>query len=318
MELTGSVMFAVNGTVSKLVLETGVDAPQLTTIRATGAALGLFVLVLVTGPRRLRVRPRELGTLATYGVCGFFLVPMLYFVAIGRLPVGIGLLFEYTAPLLVALWMRFVQGHAVKPRLWVGQVASLVGLACVAEIWGELRLDGLGIAAALAAACLLAVYYLLSASGVTRRDPTSLTMYAYAFSAVAGALVRPLWSFDFHRLGGSSHGVPVWLLTTYIIVGGSILPYLLLAGAMRHLPPTSVGILGMIEPVTATAVAWLVLGERLDVSQLAGGALILIGVTLAETARIKPSNSYRTGESAPNLEDQSAATLTPSIHDTLQ
>ena len=56
---------------------------------------------------------------------------------------------------------------------------------------------------------------------------------------------------------------------------------------MRHLPATSVGILGMVEPVIAAAVAWVTLGagEALNAAQLGGGLLVLAGVTLAETAR---------------------------------
>src|SRR5258705_11575 len=145
MVIAGSILFAVNGTVSKLAGATGIDAPQLTALRATGAAVGLFALALVLRPAGLRITRREVPMLIAYGLAGFFLVPMLYFVAISRMPVGIGLLFEYTAPVLVAVWARFVQGHAVRPRLWLGLAASLVGLACVAEIWGRLRLDPVGV-----------------------------------------------------------------------------------------------------------------------------------------------------------------------------
>ena len=86
--------------------------------------------------------------LIVFGLSGFFLVPMLYFVAISRLPVGIGLLFEYMAPLFVALWVRFGERQPVKPRLWVGLGLCLGGLACVAEIWsGSLTLDVIGVIA---------------------------------------------------------------------------------------------------------------------------------------------------------------------------
>jgi drug/metabolite transporter (DMT)-like permease len=285
MILAGSTLFAANGTVSKLVLQSGLDPLQLTTIRATGAVLGLFLLTLVVDRRRLRLTRRELPLLLAYGLAGFFLVPVLYFVAISRLPVGIGLLFEYTAPLLVALWARFVQRRTVKPRLWVGLALSLIGLACVAEIWGDLRLDRLGIAAGLVSAAMLAAYYLLGARGVAERDTLSLTGWAFAVSAVAGAVVRPWWNFDTGSLTVQSRGLPVWLLLIYVIVLGSIVPYLLIAGSLRHLPATSVGIIGMVEPILAATVAWLALEEHLNVAQLAGGALVLAGVALAETAR---------------------------------
>lgn len=289
MTVTGGVFFAVNGTVSKLVLRAGLEPAQLTALRAGGAFAGLLVLSLATRPggRRLAVTRRELPLLAGYGVAGFFLVPLLYFVAISRLPVGIALLFEYTAPLLVALWARFGRRQPVRPRLWGGLALSLIGLACVAEVWGDLRLNAAGVLAGFAAAVGLALYYLLGAHGVRQRDTVSLNTWAFGFAAVAGLCTQAsARARDWSALGATSHGVPVWLLCCYVVVLGSIVPYLLVAAALRHLPATSVGIVGMVEPVIAAAVAWLTLGESLTATQLAGGALILVGVGLAETARV--------------------------------
>jgi drug/metabolite transporter (DMT)-like permease/prolyl-tRNA editing enzyme YbaK/EbsC (Cys-tRNA(Pro) deacylase) len=290
MVLGSGLLFAVNGTVSKLVLQSGISAPQLTLIRATGAFTGLLALSLVLspGPRRLTVTRRELPLIAGVGLTGFFLVPMLYFVAIARLPVGIALLFEYTAPLLVALWARFGQRQRVRPRLWGGLMLSLAGLACVVEVWGAPRLDGLGVLAGIGAAVLLALYYLLGAHGVRRRDTLSLTTWAFGASAVAGLLTRALlggpgWAPLTASTGG---GIPIALLCAYVVVLGSIAPYLLVAGGLRQLPATSVGIIGMVEPVVASAVAWIALGEALNLAQLVGGGLVLSGVALAETARI--------------------------------
>jgi drug/metabolite transporter (DMT)-like permease len=279
--VASGALFAVNGTVSKLLLRDGFDPPRLTQLRATGAFLGLLVLTLVVrpGPRRLAVSRRELPMLAGYGLAGFFLVPMLYFVAISRLPVGIALLFEYTAPLLVALWARFGQHQRVRPRLWAGLALSLLGLAAVAEFWGDFRLNGIGLLAGTGAAVLLAFYYVLGARGVAGRDPLSLTWWAFGMAALASAVVQPWWTFPYGLLGRT------WPLVLYLVCAGSIASYLLVAAALRHLPATSVGIIGMVEPVIASAVAWLALDERLDGAELAGGALILVGVALAETAR---------------------------------
>lgn len=293
MVVGSGVLFAVNGTVSKLVLRAGIEAPQLTLLRAAGAFAGLLVLSLAwrPGARRLAVTRHELPLLIGYGVTGFFLVPMFYFVAISRMPVGIALLFEYTAPLLVALWARFGQHQRVRSRLWAGLALSLAGLACVAEVWGDLKLDGLGVLAGLGAAVLLAFYYVLGAHGVQRRDTLSLTTWAFGASAVTGLLLRAVTAGTggWEPLRGSTgEGVPVALLCGYVILLGSIAPYLFVAAALRHLPATSAGIIGMVEPVMAAGIAWLTLGagEALNAAQLAGGALVLAGVALAETARI--------------------------------
>jgi len=292
-----ALFFAVNGTVAKVILHSGIEARDLTTFRALGSCIGLVIIgaLLRPGIRRFRITRGELPMLIVYGVAGFFAVPVLYFVTISRLPIGIGLLFEFTAPLFVALWARFGQGQRVRGRLWVGLGLSLAGLACVAEIWGDLRLDGIGVLAGFAAAVLLAVYYVLGARSVASRDSISLTGWAFGISAVAGFATRaftgaltgsgmaPDWSTLAGTTGG---GTPIWLLAIYLLILGTIVPYVLIVGSLRHLPPTSVGIVGMTEPVLAGAFAWIMLGEALNAAQLAGGLLLLFGVGLAETARV--------------------------------
>jgi drug/metabolite transporter (DMT)-like permease len=287
MVVAAATTFALNGTVSKLLIQGGFDPPQLTTFRATGAFLGLLAFILATqGSRPLKASRRELPRLIIFGLVGFFLVPMLYFVAISRLPVGIGLLFEFTAPAFVALWVRFGEHQQVRRRLWVGLGLCLAGLASVTQIWaGELSLDGLGILAGLTSAVLLAMYYVLGSKTVAIRDPMSLTCWAFGVSAVAGAVVRPWWNFDAGLLLRSSGGYPMWMLALYLIIFGTIVPYLLITYSMRHLPPTSVGIIGMTEVVLASAFAWVLLSENLNPAQVIGGSILVSGVILAETAR---------------------------------
>jgi len=291
MVIAGAVLFAVNGTVSKLILQAGIASQQLTLLRAAGAVTTLLVLsvALRPGPRRLAITRRELPLLIAYGLTGFFAVPMLYFVAIARLPVGIALLFEYTAPLFVALWARFAQHQRVRRRLWIGLALSLAGLGCVAEVWGDLRLDGWGVLAGLGAAVLLASYYILGARGIRQRDTLSLTTWAFGVSAVAGLLTRAAiaGTGGWEPLATTSNGAPVPLLCAYLVIGGSVVPYLLGAAALRHLPATSVSIVSMVEPVLAATVAWVALGasEVLNAAQITGGVLVLVGVALAETAR---------------------------------
>src|SRR5690606_9028109 len=92
MVVAAATVWGLNGTVSKLLMRGGFDPPQLTTFRAAGAFLVLLLLVLATrGPRPLAAPLREFPRLVTYGLLGVFGVPLLYFVAISRLPVGIGL-----------------------------------------------------------------------------------------------------------------------------------------------------------------------------------------------------------------------------------
>ena len=94
-------------------------------------------------------RPREIVRLVGFGITGVALVQWFYFVAIARLPVGIALMLQFTAPVLVALWVRFVYREPVRSRIWLGIACSLGGLALVAEVWSGLALDGIGVLAGL-------------------------------------------------------------------------------------------------------------------------------------------------------------------------
>src|SRR5438128_8888567 len=122
-------LWAVNGTVSKVILASGVSSLRLSQVRMTGALLGFVLVLLLTAPDRLRVRRRELPFLAVWGIGGLAFVQWFYFLAIHRLAIGIALLIEYIAPLLVALWARYVFHERVRRRIWLALALPLAGPA---------------------------------------------------------------------------------------------------------------------------------------------------------------------------------------------
>ncbi|WP_091544177.1 DMT family transporter [Modestobacter sp. DSM 44400] len=285
-------LFAVNGTVSTLALEAGIEAPRLTALRCTGAALGLVLVLAVASPGRLRISWREVPFVAVFGVVGVALTQFLYYVAIGRLPVGIALVFEMTAPVFIALYVWLVRRERVRNRLWLALGLSLSGLVLVAQVWqGGGSLDPLGVAAGLTAALCLAAYYLLGERGTAVRDPVTLTTWSFVAAAVFWAVAAPWWQFDAGMLGRTAPvslgglELPVWALVGWIVVLGAAVPFWLSLAALRHLPPTTAGIVATVEPVIASIVAWLWVEQVLTGWQIAGGVVVLAGIVLAQTAR---------------------------------
>jgi drug/metabolite transporter (DMT)-like permease len=288
-------LFAVNGTVSTLALQAGLPAARLTALRCLGAAVGLLALLLLVSPGRLRVSAREIPFLAVFGVVGVALTQWLYYVAIGRMPVGIALVFEMTAPVLIALYVWLVRREVVRRRLWVALGLSLSGLVFVAEVWQDGgSLDGLGVLAGLAAAVCLATYYLMGERGTHTRDPVALTCWSFVAAGLFWSVVQPWWQFDAGVLAEpvpvsiGSLRFPLWLLVTWIVVMGAIVPFWLSITALRHLPPTTAGLVATVEPVLASVVAWLWLEQVLSGWQVLGGLVVLTGIALAQTARSEP------------------------------
>jgi drug/metabolite transporter (DMT)-like permease len=293
MVVAASCLFGVNGTVSKIVLASGLSSFRLTEARCAGAFAGLLAIVAAAWPRRLRSSARELAFLACFGVFGVAFVQLFFFLAVHRLDVGVALVIQYLAPLLVALWARFVAKEHVRRRIWVALALTLAGLSLVVDLWRGVSLDELGVGFALAGAGAYAVYLLLAEHSLATRDPASLLCFGFLAASVFWAIVQPWWSFPFETASSrvSLHGnlsslhLPVWALVTWVVVAGTIAPFLLIIGALRHLPATRVGLIAMLEPVIGTLVAFAWLDERLGAEQLAGGAVVLTGILLAQTAR---------------------------------
>ena len=290
--IAAAALFAVNGNVSKVVLLSGISSFELVSVRSAGTALILLGMTALRSPAAFRVGWRELGFLALYGVTGIAMVQWLYFVALQRMPVGIALLFEYTAPLMVALWVRFVQNQPVKSRLWLGLACALGGLALVAQFWKGMTLDPIGLVSAVGAGAALACYYLMGEHGQRERDPISLMAFSFGFSAILWAVVSPWWAFPFARLthtidlpGALPGSVPLGVMVAWIVVLGTVAPFMLVLLAVGRLGPARVGLIGMLEPVGAGIIAWVLLGESLNTVQVAGSLIVLVGIVLAETAR---------------------------------
>lgn len=284
---------------SKLALEDGLTALRLVEVRSVGSAVLLVLLVAVTRPRTLKVTWGDLGFLVVAGVVGIGLVQWLYFVAIARLPVGIALLVEYLAPIMVLLWVCLVQHEKVRTRLWAALGLALAGLAVVVQVWRGLLLDGLGLLAALGAAVALAAYYLTGEKGLATRDELSLAAWLFVAAGVFWSVLLPWWTFPFGVLGTSvalpgplsGTEAPMWALVAWITVLGTVAPFALVLIAIRAMGPARTVLVGMAEPVLAALVAWAVMGEALTAGQVAGGVAVLCGIALAETARKERSST---------------------------
>ena len=209
MVTVAAVLFAVNGTVSKVILASGISSPRLSEIRSAGAFVVLAVAIVALRPASLRVGRRELAFLAVFGVVGLASVQLFYFLAIHRLEIGIALLIQYLAPLLVALWARWVYREHVRRRVWTALALALTGLALIVRVWTGISLDGLGVVFALIGAAAFATYILLAERAVAGRDAFSVSCYGFSSrrcsgrSCSPGGASRPRRSVATSRCSGS-------------------------------------------------------------------------------------------------------------------
>jgi drug/metabolite transporter (DMT)-like permease len=294
MVATAASLWAVNGVVIKVLLQSGLSSYRLAELRSAGGAVLFLLAVLVTRPSSLRMRSSELPWLVAFGVLGLALVQFLYFVGIERIEIGVALVIQYLAPVVVALWAHFVVREPVRRRIWYGVALSLAGLSLIVELWGGSSLDGLGVGACLAAAFAYAAYILLAERSLRQgRDVLSLLAWGFVLATVFWSFAQPWWGFPGNVLDDSvsllgrleTTTLPIGVLIASLLVLGTFVPFILMVGALHHIPATRATVIAMIEPVVASLAAYAWLEESLGPAQIAGGLLVLAGIGLAQTAR---------------------------------
>lgn len=289
----GALTFAFNGIIAKLVLTSGLSAWRLTQVRCTGAFVILLLYVLASRSASIRTSRAELPWLALYGVVGFAAIQTGYFIAISRMHISVALIIEFTAPIWIVLYIRFVRKKFVPKLMWLSIAMGFSGLLLVAQVWRGMTLDGIGVIAGFLDAFALASYFLLGEKLGAQRSTDTLTLWGLGFATLLWAIVTPLWSFPtkvfsqkINLLGAfNNYNLPGWVLILWIVVMGTIVPYISILHGLKQLSASTSSVIGMLEPVFAGAFAWWWLGEILTPIQLLGGAVVIAGIITADHAR---------------------------------
>jgi drug/metabolite transporter (DMT)-like permease len=293
--ILSALMFASNGIASKLLLDGHITAWRLAQIRALSACAILAIYLWRKAPQTFRIKRSEILPLVAYGIIGIAMVQALYFVSISRMHVSIALLIEFTAPVWIVVYLRVVKRKHVPNQMWLALVLALTGLALIAQVWDGLTLDGIGVIAGFGASFALAFCFLCGESLTGIRDNKSIMMWGFFFAGFAWCLVLPIWSFPIDvftaqiPLAGTLEGntTPGWVLILYVVLIGTIFPYLCVMAGLKNLKASTTSTFGLLEPIFAGIVAWIWFTEAWTVIQLIGGVVVIAGIYMADQARSK-------------------------------
>ena len=295
--ILSALMFSSNGIASKLLLDGHITAWRLAQIRALSACAILAIYLWRKAPQTFRIKRSEILPLVAYGIIGIAMVQALYFLAISRMHVSIALLIEFTAPVWIVVYLRVIKRRHVPNQMWLALILALTGLALIAQIWDGLTLDGIGVIAGFGASFALAFCFLCGESLTEKRDNQSITMWGFFFAGFAWCLVLPIWNFPFDvfttpiPLEGALEGntTPGWVLILYVVLIGTIFPYLCVMAGLKNLKASTTSTFGLLEPIFAGIVAWIWFAESWTVIQLIGGVVVIAGIYMADQARSKTS-----------------------------
>jgi drug/metabolite transporter (DMT)-like permease len=279
-----AAVFGTAGAVARPLLDAGWSPGALVTFRIGVASLVLLVPALVQLRGRWSLLRRHAGRLLAYGAFAVAGAQLFYFSAIQHLSVGVALLIEYLAPVLIVGWLWARHGRRPAPLTTLGVALSLSGLVLVLDVTGAVEIDLLGVLFALLAAGGLAVYFLLADHDDDTEPLPPLVLaggglvVGFVVLLVAGAARVLPWRVSTADVAVAGWSVPWWVPALELGVVAGALAYALGVAAVRRLRSTVASFVALTEVVFAVLFAWWLLAELPSPVQLVGGVLIVGGV----------------------------------------
>jgi DME family drug/metabolite transporter len=257
-----------------------IDPLILSQSRATFSFLVLlFALVLLRGWKRLYVPVADFRRMFVLGILGVAASNYLYYLAIQRTNVATAIILQYTAPILVLVYTvaRGLQKATIQRVVAVA--LAVTGIALLIGIFGSggLRLDAIGVLAALGAAFSFAFYNVGGHSILARHDRWTVLLYVILSASLFWIAVNPPWKVVAAHYSGSQ-----WLFLLMFSLISVLAPFSLYFAGLQHLEPTRAIVVSCLEPVFSIVIAAVTLGEVMKPLQTVGIVLVLVAIVVVQ------------------------------------
>jgi len=276
---SAAILWGFSGVVTKFLLRRQMRPDELLIFRTSLAALILFVWLSLSSRQLLKVSHRDLPYFALLGVIGLVANQGFYYLALTMVSVGYALLIQYLAPIFLMIYGVISKTERMTGAKLIAACLAIGG--CVMMVLGQkggiAQVSIAGTFCALGSAIGFAFYTGYGKRGLARYDARTMMTYAFTFAGIIWVVIRPLWTLPW-----ANYDLKTLAFFLYLAAVATVLPFGLYLASLHYLEPSRSSLTSMLEPVVASVVAWLWLGERMEPAQIFGGAAVLGGVVLLQ------------------------------------
>ncbi len=261
----------------------GFSSLQMTFVRALVTFSAMVVYVFAKDKNMFSVKPKELLLYILSGI-SFFGTASCYYMSMQLTSPSTAVVLMYTAPVLVMIYSVAFLGEKLTWLKVASVVGMLLGCILVSGIIGGMKCNIAGILVGMLSGISYSVYNIFTKIQMKNGcNPISAVLYSFLAATVLSALIC-----DPTAIGGIVVSRPVEgvLLILGIGICTCVLPYFLYTIALMHLPVGTASSLGIIEPMSATVISVVFLGEQLSISAFWGVVMILVSVILLNKSRV--------------------------------
>jgi drug/metabolite transporter (DMT)-like permease len=285
--------FGSSGPFAKSLMEAGWSPTAAVTARLAGGALLMAIFATIVKPDWFREAIQHGKTVIAYGLIPIAGAQLCYFNGVAHLSVGVALLLEYTAPILVVGWLWATTRRRPSSLTLTGVALAIAGIMLVLGLFETggftvTHINLIGVGWALAAAVCAACYFMMSSTVATDGNGLNSITLATAGLIVGAAAVAAV---------GATGLMPLTSTANDAVVAGSTMSWMVPVIALALIPtaiaytvgimgisrlrPRFASLVGLSEVMFAVLAAWLLLGEAVTAMQAIGGAVVLVGLALA-------------------------------------
>lgn len=275
--ITAAFLWAIAAPLAKYLFNFGIKPTDLVQARITYSFLLLVLIFLLFQRSAFKIDLKDLPYLIVLGIVGLALVQFTYFYTISKIDVGVAIALQYTAPSMIVVYSGLFLRKPISANTLLAIFLALIGCYFVVgayEISFE-QLNWEGILGGLASAVTFAFYTLFSKKGLDKYNSWTVFLYALLFATLFWNIIHPPLV-----LVGKGYDWSIWGLIFTVAFVGTLLPFALFFMALKKLDAVRVTVTSTLEPIFATILAFLMIGEQLTVAQASGGLFIIISVVL--------------------------------------
>lgn len=265
-------LFATSGIFVRLLSPYGFSPLQIVAFRGGVSAIAFCLFALIKDRRIFRTDPKNLLIFAVNGVL-MFLSAYFYYSALDHATIATAVVLLYTSPIYVLIFsVAFLKERFSTVKL-LAIIAMIVGVALSSGLFGNMSSEPFGILCGLLSGLSFGVYSIMTKVSMKREnDPVTSMLYCYVVMAALAIIFA-----NVTEMPPLIAKAPLKISLLAIGVGlcTCAIPYLMHTFSLKRIPASTVGALGLIEPMASIIYGVIFFKEPLGILMICGIAMIL-------------------------------------------
>lgn len=274
-----AVMWGISGLFAESLFKVSskITPIWLTQVRLIISGIVLLIIATVLHQKPFSVLKDKKNTLhiIAYGIFGLLPVQVFYFIAIEMANASIATILQFIGPFFVLTYLAVTHQQVLRKLDVLAAILAFIGVFLLSTHgnFNQLAITPLALFFGLLSAVGEASYTLIPVKLVKRVSSLVVTGWGMLFAGIGLMIVYP-------RFPAIPNTPRAWLDVSAIIIIGTIIPFQIMANALRYVKPSTVSLLDAFEPLSATVGSVLIFGLVMSGMDWLG-TLLVIGAVLA-------------------------------------